>query len=324
MEHEAEVGLVEAHAQRGGGDERLDLVVPQGRLEAHSLGGLGATCVGRDGVPGLAQRHGDVLGGSDRQGIDDARAGQLAQVGDEPGEALLRCGEGQHAETQGRARQGPPEGEDVSPAGPELLDDVGDDASVGGRGRGEHGGAVGERRQQVADAAVVGPEVVAPVTDAVRLVDDEQSAGRGERRKLLVAEARVVESLGADEEHVHLTARQGAGDGPPLVGVGGVEGHRTDAGALGRGDLVAHEREQRADDDGRTGPLGPPQRRRDEVDGRLAPPGALHDEHPAAPLDELGDRLELPLAEVDVVAAHQPPQRGRRALAQVDQDGGGG
>ena len=170
------------------------------------------------------------------------------------------------------------------------------------------GRAVGQRGQQVADAAVVGAEVVAPVADAVRLVDDEQPAATGQGGQLLVAEARVVEPLGADEQHVDLVGGEGRADLAPLLGVGRVHRHGPDAGALGRGDLVAHQGEQGRDDDRRPGPLGAAQRGGDEVDRGLAPPGALDDEHPLARAHERLDRLELALAEVGVVAADEAPQ----------------
>ena len=67
----------------------------------------------------------------------------------------------------------------------------------------------GQPGEQVADAAVVGPEVVAPVADAVRLVDDEQAAAPGQVGQLLVAEPGVVEPLGADEQDVDLVRGQG-------------------------------------------------------------------------------------------------------------------
>ena len=64
-------------------------------------------------------------------------------------------------------------------------------------------------RQQLEDAdqpPVVGPEVVAPVADAMRLVDHEQSRARGDLRQDVGAERRVVEPLGRDEEQVDLVA----------------------------------------------------------------------------------------------------------------------
>ena len=245
-------------------------------------------------------------------------------MGDEPGEALLGGRERQHAETQRRPGQGTAQGEHVAAAGTELLDDVGDDAGVGCRRRREHRRALGQRRQQVADAAVVGTEVVAPVADAVGLVDDEQAARLGERGQLLVAEARVVEALGADEQHVDLAACERAGHGAPLLGVRRVERDGLDARALGSRDLVAHQGQQGADDDGGTGALGPPEGGGHEVDGRLAPSGALHDEHAPPPGHELVDRLELAVAEVDVLSADEPPERGRRSLAEGGLDVGDG
>ena len=77
------------------------------------------------------------------------------------------------------------------------------------------------------------------------------------------------------------------------------------------------------DDDRRPGALGAPQGRGDEVDRRLAPPGALDDEHPAALADERLDRLELALAEVGVVAPDEAAQRRRRALGEARVDGRG-
>ena len=80
VHHEAEVGLVEAHAQRARRDQRLDLVVAQGPLELEPVGRVGAPGVGAHVVPGVAQQRGGVLGGGDRQRVDDAAARQLAEV----------------------------------------------------------------------------------------------------------------------------------------------------------------------------------------------------------------------------------------------------
>ena len=63
-------------------------------------------------------------------------------------------------------------------------------------------------------------------------------------------------------------------------------------------DLVAHQRQQRRHDQRGAAAAGPQQGGRDEVDRRLAPAGALHDEHPLAALDQRLDRLELAVAEL--------------------------
>src|SRR4051812_48735766 len=112
-----------------------------------------------------------------------------------------------------------------------------------------------------------------------------------------VAEAGVVEALGGDEQDVGLATVDGRLDVVPVLEVGGVDGVGADAGAGGGLDLVAHEREQRGDDDGRTGALIAEQCGGDEVDRRLSPAGALYDEGPA-PADHQGlDRRPLVVAE---------------------------
>ena len=72
---------------------------------------------------------------------------------------------------------------------------------------------------------------------------------------------------------------------------------------LGRVELVAHQRDQRRDEDRRPGALLAQHRGGDEVDGALPPPGPLHAEDAAAPLDELLDRLELAVAELGAAVA---------------------
>jgi hypothetical protein len=102
-------------------------------------------------------------------------------------------------------------------------------------------GVVGSRFSDgVTNAPVVGPEVVTPVGDAVGLVDDEQ-AEPGRRRAGHRGEPEVVEALGADAQQVELTRRQTLLDVEPVVGVGGVDGRRTDPHSFGRSNLVAHQ-----------------------------------------------------------------------------------
>src|SRR5690606_6106195 len=72
-----------------------------------------------------------------------------------------------------------------------------------------------------------------------------------------------------------------------------------------RGDLVAHERDEGRYEERRPGSGVAQQLRRDEVDGRLAPARALHDERAAAGSDERLDRLELAVVEGRVVAPHE-------------------
>ena len=98
--------------------------------------------------------------------------------------------------------------------------------------------------------AVVGPEVVAPVARCS--APRRRRAGRSGAAscgQLLVAEARVVEPLGADQQHVDLVGRRApraTSSHSSALAELIVDG--PDAGPLGRGDLVAHQRQQRRDD----------------------------------------------------------------------------
>ena len=130
VQHEAEVGLVEAHAEGAGRDEGLDLVVAQRRLEPLAVGGVGAAGVGLHRVPGLPQGCGDVLGRRHREAVDDAAAGEVVEVREQPGQPLLGRGLPQHAEAQGLAGQPAAQGQHVVAACAQLLDDVGHDRAL--------------------------------------------------------------------------------------------------------------------------------------------------------------------------------------------------
>ena len=94
---------------------------------------------------------------------------------------------------------------------------------------------------------------MAPVGDAMRLVDDQQTGARGEAGQHVVAEVGIVQPLRADQQHVDRAGADLGGDLAPLVEVGRVDRAGADAGPGGRLDLVAHQREQRRHDDGRAG-----------------------------------------------------------------------
>ena len=130
----------------------------------------------------------------------------------------------------------------------------------------------------------------------------------GEQRQHLVAEAGVVEPLGADQQQVDRAGGEPVADDVPFVAIGAVDRVRPQPEALGGGDLVAHQRQQRADDQRRSGAGLAQQRGRDEVDRRLAPAGPLHAQHAGAVDDHVVDCLELVGAELRVRIAGQRPQ----------------
>ena len=110
----------------------------------------------------------------------------LADLGQHPVEdaLLLAVGVGVVVDLQPDLRPVEPGDDDLRVAHLQPLDDLGAHRRGGGRGEREHG-RVAELLDDAAEAQVVGPEVVAPGGDAVRLVDDEQrrAAPRGRRRR---------------------------------------------------------------------------------------------------------------------------------------------
>src|SRR5699024_9814242 len=139
-------------------------VVLELALEFGALFGIGASRVGADLVTLFAQHPGDVLSGGDGERVDDARSGEIGQVGAQPRDPGTRIEAGQDAEAQGVA------GEFAADDGgvvTELFGDVGDHARIGRGGGRQHRGVRGQFGQDVTDASVVGAEVVPPVGDAV-------------------------------------------------------------------------------------------------------------------------------------------------------------
>ncbi len=72
MHDEAEVGLVEAHAEGAGGDERLHAVVLEERLRLLAFVGVCLAGVRAHLVPAVAQQPGGVVRGRHRERVDDA------------------------------------------------------------------------------------------------------------------------------------------------------------------------------------------------------------------------------------------------------------
>jgi len=175
-------------------------------------------------------------------------------------------------------------------AQPEALDDLLAHRRRGRRGEREHGRAP-ERLHRRAEAQVVGPEVVPPLGDAVRLVDDEQ---RGLRDRELVEHVGVGELLGCEEHELQRVLGQlGERRGP----LGGRDVGVQLRGAAGRPvaqilDLLALQGDQGRDDDGRARD----QQAGDLVDRRLARAGRHHDQR-VAPGQRRLDRLALPGAQ---------------------------
>ena len=230
----------------------------------------------------------------------------------EPRQPRGRVGESQHTEPQGVAGQRASHRRDgdrrAVASGRQLFGHVVDDAGVGRCGGGQHRRSRGQLGEKVSDPAVVGSEVVAPVADAVRLVDDQEPAPLDETGQHLVAETWVGQALGRHEQHVDLVGVDARADLTPLGGVGRAQLLRAHSRPRGCGDLVAHQGQQRRDQQRRSGTLLSAQRGRDEVHRRLAPPRPLHDEGTLATVDECLDGFPLTLAKLGLGTGRQRAQ----------------
>ena len=155
----------------------------------------------------------------------------------------------------------------------------------------------------------------------MRLVDDHQAAAGDQPGQLLLAEPRVGQPLGRDQQDVDVVGGEARGDVVPLghVGAGDLDG--PDAGAGGGGHLVAHQREQRAHQQRRAGAPAAQEGGGDEVDRRLAPAGALHDQRPLGALDQRR-RRRRPAPRGRPRRAARSARGGRRAPRSVISDGG--
>jgi hypothetical protein len=147
--------------------------------------------------------------------------------------------------------------------------------------RGTSGPALVEHRE----LQVLGPEVVAPLRHAVRLVDREE---RDLRAVEELERARHQQALGRDVQEVELAARERALDVRRLARVErGVEEGRAHAELPQRRDLVLHQRDQRRHDDR----AALAQQRRHLVAQALAGAGRHQHQRVAAGGDVRDDRL---------------------------------
>ena len=141
-----------------------------------------------------------------RQAVDDAAVAGLLALQEAPGAARLRLQLGHDAVADvGAVEAGD---EDAALAEVEPLDDLAPGRRVGGGGQRQARHA-GKRSCSTPSSQVVGPEIVAPLRDAVRLVDREQgepaaaeqveearspSAARARRRRGRAAPSRIARS----------------------------------------------------------------------------------------------------------------------------------
>ena len=268
----AHVRLVDAHAERVRGDDGADVAIHERRLHVVPVRIVQAGVVRERRYASALERLRHLLDIAARCGIDDGHARVLAQHADERGILVrVRLG-GDHVVAQVGAVEARDDG--VGVLEPELPRDVGADVR-GGRGGERHHGRPAQAFAHLGDAQIAGPEVMAPLADAMRLIDGEE---RHADILQPLCRAAEVEALGGHVQHLHLAPRHAAhalrhfAGRQRAVDEGGGNAARREGVHL-----VLHERDERAHDDGDA--------RQQEcghlVAHRLAAAGRQHDERVA-------------------------------------------
>ena len=244
VDDEAHVGLVDAHAEGVGRDHHPHAARDPLLLSLRPLGMAQPAVVGRGRDALLPQQIGDLLRRLARAHVDDARARDVVHEAQQLAVLVVRMADAVR-------EVGPREAaaQDVRFGEFQVVHDVLGDPR-GGRGReGQHRDA-GQALAQLGDAQVRGAEVVAPLRDAVGLVD-------GDERDVHAHDAQTEglrgEPLGGDVEELHVAVDavvQRDVDLPrrePRV-----DGHGRDAPCAQAVHLVLHQGDERRNDDGQS------------------------------------------------------------------------
>ena len=279
---EADVRLVDTHAEGDGGDHDDPLLLEEPVLVPGPHRLVEAGVVRQRLVARGREALGDILDPGAGQAVDDARIAAVPapDEGVELGGRAVLGGDG--VADVGAVETG---GEHAPIVEAQALDDV----ALGGLIRGGGDGDAGHRRETVLEhreLEVLGPEVVAPLRDAMGLVDGEQ---REFAAPQMVEKRGHEQPLGRDVDEIERAgAHLGFGAQRFAVRQRRVERGGAHAELRERLDLVAHERDQRRHHDRDTGPA----QRRNLIAQRLAEAGR-HQHQRIAAGDDVVDNLGL-------------------------------
>jgi hypothetical protein len=286
VDHEAQVRPVDAHAEGGRRHHHLGVAVHEPLLGGGPLLGPAASVVVLDHPAGLRRQElGQLLGLPPGGHVDDAVTVERPHRLHQRRTLVPLLVEGADLQRDVWAVEALDDHGRVPE--PQALHDLLPHHRRGGGGESHHR-RVPEVVDRRAQPEVVRAEVVAPLRDAVGLVDHEQAG----RRRLQGGPGLVVaQLLGGHEEELELAAGQ-ALEGPPSAPLA----HRgVDGGGgpdvvvlLERLDLVGLEGDEGRDDDGRARD----QRGGHLVHGRLAR-ACGHDEQRVPALEHGGGGLAL-------------------------------
>ena len=242
MKDEANVGLVDSHSEGVGADHHADFPAFPGRLPLRAGPGAESGVVEGGGDAFLPEKRGEFLGLFTVADIDYSGAWHGLADADYLAELVFRMA---HDVGEVRTLE--------SALYQKLLTEAqaGHDVVGDGRGgcgrNGNHGGI--DAVAELSDVEVVRAEVIAPLGDAVRLIDDD--VGEVHVPEVLPEEARG-ETLGGYVEEL-VVAVGGVVEGEIDVAFrhAGIDGYGADAPVAQVLDLVLHQGYERGDDKGK-------------------------------------------------------------------------
>ncbi len=286
MDDEAEIRLVDAHAEGVGGDDHPDVPRHEALLVPGAFPRAQPAVVASYLEPQAVEMLGDLLAVLDGGDVDDALPFHLPEEAAETLPLRLVPGSRDHLQAQVLAIDADVDHHDLLAA--ELMADVLHHLGRRG-GRERQNRRVAEDRQSLPQRQVGRAKVMSPLGDAVRLVDHEDGDLVAAQR---LQELRLGEALRGDEDeipllllnplqHLGLLAR-----GQRAVDLNGVQ-----PDFLQLVHLVLHERDERRDDHGRSRQL----RAGKLIAERFAGAGG-HDGQGVLARQDRADDLLLPLA----------------------------
>jgi hypothetical protein len=310
---QADVGQVDPHPEGVGRDQHARAPGLERELCALACERGAAGVIVARADPGRTQLAGDALGDLARAAVDDrpspTRWSSLAfgslretcraslsqprrfELRHERGEAQLVRAQRAHREREVRAVEA--RAHDLGAREAEAALDLGQHDRGGRRGERDHRRA--RELAQLGELHVLGPEVVAPLRHAVRLVDRVERDARALEH---APEARQRRALRRDVEELELAAQE-ARDRVALRRGVLLAVQRRDARTARRerAHLIAHQRDQRRDDDRRALTAPARHERGHLITQRLARARRLEHHH-VAPRERGVHRLRLPRAKL--------------------------
>jgi len=239
VHHIADIGLVDAHAERDGGDDAVQFTCHEAPLDRFTQLVRHARVVGAGRKAPLRQVFSDLLGGLLLGDVDDGRLPRPVRQPFHQPALLVEAADRLHQQIEiGSVETG---GHHVIRRNREFGLHVGDHR---GRRRGSQQQRLGnvELALVVGELQIVRAKVVAPLGDAVRLVHHQQ----GDRHLAdEVAEALVLQPFHRDHQDLQL-AGLGAGHGLArlLAALRRVDAGGGNAMAVKERQLVLHQRQQ--------------------------------------------------------------------------------